>query len=59
MNIRAISIVPPTHGVNLHWLVTFEDGSCQRKDIHPVHALRLVADLADGAAFTFGKEAKD
>lgn len=54
MNIRAISIVRPSHGVPMHWLIAFEDGSCQRKDIHPVHALRLAADLVDGAAFVFG-----
>lgn len=54
--ITGISIVRPTHGVAAHWLVAFEDGSCQRKDIHPVHALRLAADLVDGAAFIFGQE---
>jgi hypothetical protein len=56
MNVRAISLVRPSEGVQLHWLITFEDGSCQRKNIHPIHALRLVAELADSTAFLLGKE---
>lgn len=56
MNIRAISIVRPSHGVDLHYLVTFEDGTCQRKPIHPLHALRQAAELLDSAAFIIGKE---
>jgi hypothetical protein len=56
MNIRAISIVHPSEGVPLHWLITFEDGSCQRKNIHPIHALRQAADLLNGASFILGKE---
>jgi hypothetical protein len=54
VRVRAISIVRPSEGVELHWLITFEDGSCQRKPIHPIHALRLVAELADSAAFLLG-----
>jgi hypothetical protein len=56
MNVRAISLVRPSEGVQLHWLITFEDGSCQRKPIHPIHALRQAAELLDGAAFLLGKE---
>jgi hypothetical protein len=56
MNVRAISLVRPSEGVLLHWLITFEDGSCQRKPIHPIHALRQAAELLDGAAFLLGKE---
>ncbi len=55
MNVLGVSVVRPSEGVPMHFLIRFDDGSCQRKNIHPVHALRLVADLADGAAFTFGK----
>lgn len=56
VKITAISIVRPSNGVDLHYLVTFEDGTCQRKPIHPIHALRQAAELLDGAAFIFGKE---
>jgi hypothetical protein len=54
VKITAISIVRPSHGVDLHYLVTFEDGTCQRKPVHPIHALRQAAELLDGAAFILG-----
>jgi hypothetical protein len=54
--IRMISIIQPHGDEPMRWLVTFVDGSCQRPPIHPVHALRLAADLTNGAAFHFGKE---
>lgn len=56
MTIAGISIVQPSEGVPMHFLVRFDDGSFQKKPIHPVHALRLAADLTNGAAFLFGKE---
>jgi hypothetical protein len=54
--VAGISVVQPHEQEPMHWLIRFTDGSFQRKNINPTHALRLVADLANGAAFTFGKE---
>ncbi len=59
MNVVGVSVVRPSEGVPMHWLVRFDDGTCQRKNIHPLHALRQAAELLDGAAFTFGKESKE
>jgi hypothetical protein len=56
VTVAGISIVQPHGGEPMLWLVRFSDGSCQRIPIHPIHALRLAADLTNGAAFTFGKE---
>jgi hypothetical protein len=58
VNVAGISLVRPSNGVNMHWLIRFDDGSCQRKDIHPIHALRQAAELLDGAAFILGKTEK-
>lgn len=54
--VAGISVVQPSEGVPMHFLVRLSDGSFQRKDINSVHALRLAADLLNGAAFNFGKE---
>ncbi len=59
MKIRGISVVQPSNGVPMHFMVSYEDGSCERRDIHPIHALRLLADLANGAAFILGQKKED
>jgi hypothetical protein len=53
-DVAGISVVQPSEGVPMHFLVRMSDGSFQRKNINPTHALRLAADLLNGAAFNFG-----
>jgi hypothetical protein len=54
--VAGISVVQPSEGVPMHFLVRMADGSFQRKNINSTHALRLAADLLNGAAFNFGNK---